>query len=124
MLESEQDVFARAYATLSSLRKNIDQMTDYRGQVTEKYVHEFHAVLDRLESIGIDVSDFRIPDNVVKPIIVASFSSWDGEASNTYSDESYVDKSFILTKIDAILGYFEIITSEKPRNIGFSKPDK
>ena len=38
-----------------------------------------------------------------------------------HSEEKYVDKSFILMKLDAILGYFEIITSEKPRKIGFTK---
>ncbi|MFC1985933.1 hypothetical protein ACFLWC_02940 [Chloroflexota bacterium] len=102
--------------------KNIDQMADYKGKVTETYVREFHVVLDRLEDIGIDVSDFRIPDFVVKPMITASWSDWDGRGSqHRYSEDKYVDKSFILTKLDAILGYFEIITSEKPRKIGFTK---
>jgi len=34
-----------------------------------------------------------------------------------------VERSFMLLKLDAILDYFEIITSEKPRRIGFSAPD-
>lgn len=114
MEENEQDVLARAYAMLSSLRRNIDQMT---YNVLETYVHEFHAVLDKLESIGIDVSDFRILDSLVKPRVTSQ--SFPG--GKTYSEEKYVERSFILTKIDAILGYFEIITAEKPRRIGFSK---
>jgi hypothetical protein len=122
MAEDNQDTLARAYAMLSALRKNIDQMADYKGKVTETYVREFHAVLDRLDGIGIDVSDFRIPDSVVKPMITASWSDWDGKGSqHSYSDDKYVDKSFILMKLDAVLGYFEIITSEKPRRIGFTK---
>ena len=118
MTKNSQDELARAYAMLSSLRKNIGEITADR--VLETYVCEFHTALDKLESIGKDVSEFRVPDSVVKPRITSSM--WDDRgAHNTYSDEKYVDKSFILTKIDAILGYFEIITSEKPRRIGFTK---
>ncbi len=118
MAKDNQDILARTLATLSSLRKNIDQMTTHNAP--EKYVLEFHTVLDRLESIGIDVAEFRIPDSAVKPRITASWM--EGAISKeSYSEEKYVERSFILTKLDAILGYFEIITSEKPRKIGFSK---
>ena len=118
MAKNKQDELARAYAMLSSLRKNIGQMTKYN--VLETYVHEFHTVLDRLEKIGVEVSEFRIPNAVVKPSITASW--FNGSSSHhSYSAEKYVDKSLLLTKLDAILGYFEIITSEKPRKIGFSK---
>jgi len=117
MTKDNQDTLARAYAMLSSLRKNIEQMTTYN--VLETYVREFHTVLDRLEGIGIDVSEFRIPDSEVKPRITGSSVS-EGRSHKSYSEEKYVDKPYLLTKIDAILGYFEIITSEKPKKIGFS----
>jgi hypothetical protein len=117
-MEAKQDALARAYATLSSLRKNIGEITT---GVRETYVHEFHSVLDKLENIGIDVSEFRIPDSEIA-IVVRSFNTLTGVKS--YSDEKYVDKPFILTKLDAILGYFEITMSEKPRSIGFHTPDK
>ena len=117
MTQNSQDAIARVYAMLSSLRKNIDQI----GAVPEKYVREFHTMLDRLEGIGIDVSEFRIPDSEVQPqVTIIRFER--GEKS--YSKEKYVDRSFILTKLDAILGYFEIITSEKPRRMGFTKSDE
>ena len=120
MATNEQDVLARAYARLSALRKNIGEMVDYL--VLEIYVQEFHAVLDRIEGIGIDVPEFRIPDSEVKPRMTSSYvDNSSGVSRNTYSEEKYVDKAFILTKLDAILGYFEIITSEKPRKIGFTK---
>jgi len=121
MAENKQDIFARAFSELSSLRKNIGQMTTER--VLEMYVTEYHTVLDKLEGIKIETSEFRIPDSAVQPRVTASWL--EGEKSyKSYSEEKYVDKSFILTKIDAILGYFEIITSEKPRKIGYSKPDR
>lgn len=123
MEENKQDKLARAYAMLSSLRKNIDQMTTL---VPEAYVNEFHSVLTKLEGIGINVCEFRIPDSEVKPqesttasMYVEGKKIWGGE--KIYSEEKYVDRPFILTKLDAILDYFEIITSEKPRKIGFSK---
>lgn len=124
MATNKQDVLARAYATLSSLRKNIDQMT---ALVPETYLREFHAMLDRLEGIGIDVSEFRIPDSEVKPKVtsVSPVNYIGGGGGHvSYSKEKYVDKPYILTKIDAILGYFEIITSEKPKRIGFIKSDE
>ena len=114
MTENNQDAFTRVYATLLSLRKNIAQMTT--SLAPKIYVREFHTVLDRLEGIGEDVSEFRISDSEVKPLVTSV-----SREGKRYSEEKYVDKSFILTKLDAILGYFEIITSEKPRTIGFTK---
>ena len=117
MAENKQDILARAFMTLSALRKNVGEIT---YGVEEKYVREFHTVLDRLEAIGIDVSEFRVPISEVKKVARGG-SYLTGET--WYSDEKYVDKPYFLTKLDAILGYFEIITSEKPRRIGFSPPD-
>ncbi len=124
MVENKQDVLARGYATLSSLRKNIDTIKENR--ISMVYVQEFHAVLSRLEGIGMDVAEFRVPDSAMEPGMTVS--SWtQGDPSSYRSSSSkkeYVQRSFILTKLDAILGYFEIITSEKPRRIGFTKPEK
>jgi hypothetical protein len=115
MEENKQDKFKRACATLSSLRNNIAPTS---SPIPEKYVREFHTALDRLQGIGIDVSEFRIPSSEVKRVSRGG-SYVTGET--WYSDEKYLDKPYFLTKTDAIIGYFEIITSEKPRRIGFSK---
>ena len=114
-MANEKDEFVRVYTTLSSLRKNIEQM----GAVEEKYVREFHAVLSRLESIGMDVSEFRIPNSEVQPVLTAQ-DFGGSSVKNSYSEDKYVDKPYFLTKMDAILGYLEIITSEKPKKMGFS----
>ena len=124
MVENNQDILARAYATLSSLRKNIAETASHN--VPEKYVDEFHTVLNKLEGIGLDIAEFHIPDSGVAPIdvsgpIVVSLDSGNRLTPPHYSEEKYVDKSFILMKLDAILGYFEIILSEKQRKIGFTK---
>ena len=124
MATNNQDALTRAHAMLSSLRKNIDQMTEYN--VTETYVHEFHNVLEKLEGIGIDVSEFRIPDSELKHRDTAASMYVRGERISPYepSEEKYVDRTLILTKLDAILGYFEIITSEKPKRMGFTKSNE
>ena len=114
MVENKQDKLARAYATLSSLRKNIAEIT----AVKETYVNEFHTVLTGLQGIGINVSTFWIPYSEINPR-TASINTLTGKTQNT--EERYVDKSYFLFKIDAILGYFEIVTSEKPRRLGFTK---
>jgi len=115
-MQTNQDALARAYAALSSLRKNIDsKIVAYR--VPETYVQEYHWMRDKLENIGIDVSEFRVPDSMVKPVNLSIVVG-----KERYSEEKYVEKPFFLAKIDAILGYFEIVFQEKPRSIGFTKP--
>jgi len=115
MAKNSQDELARAYAMLSSLRKNVDKIYD----VTPEYVNVFHNVLDKLQGIGIDVSEFRIPDSEIKPR-AASMNYLTGEAH--YTQERYVDKAYFLIQLDTVLSYFEIITSEQPRKMGFSPP--
>jgi hypothetical protein len=122
MAENNSDLFARAFATLTSLRANIDRMPGVN--IPEIYVSEFHTVLDKLAGIALDIADFRIPNSEVRPRVTSinTLTFHQLKQSRTYSEEKYVDKPFILTKIDAILGYFELTMSDKPRNIGFRKP--
>ena len=113
MEKESQDELLRVYATLLSLRKNIEQMD---LDIHEKYVKEYHDLLNRLDSIGEDISEFRIPD----------IELWEREGLSNYKTGGItlykskgVDKPYLMTKLDAILNYFEIITSEKPKKIGF-----
>jgi len=77
MDEKNQDVTMRVYATLLSLRNNIDKLN---YSVPEVYVHEYHSVLDRLRDIRMEVSEFRIPEEIVKPI-VTSVNTLEGRRS-------------------------------------------
>ena len=116
MTKNSQDEIARASAMLSSLRKNIDQIV----AIPENYVREYHFILDKSEdSTGITLLEFRVPDSEISPRLMSVDPS-----GRHYSEEKYVARAFMLTKMDAVLGYFEIITSEKPRKIGFTKPDE
>ena len=115
MKKDNQDTLARAYAMLQSLRQNVDKLTS----VEEIYVNEYHAALDILENTGIDVTQFRIPPSEVQPRLTSWY--YDGsETPGAYSKEKYVPKELLLTKLDAVLLYFDITHSEEPRKIGFS----
>jgi hypothetical protein len=119
-MQNTRDVFARAYAMLMALRKNIEQMGP---NISETYVQEYHAALDRIESTGVDVSEFRISNAQITPrTTVISTLSGPGYGSSQHSREKYADKPLMLTKIDALLGYLEISISEEPRTIGFRPP--
>ncbi len=74
-----------------------------------------------MESIGLDNSEFHIPDSEVSQR-VQNISYLTGERS--YSDYKAIDNNYFLFKLDSILGYFEIITSDKPKRMGFSPPHK
>ena len=107
MTKDNQDELVRAYATLTALRKNIDKINDYH--VEETCVNEFHTVLDKLKNIGIDVDEFRIPDSAMKRKPGVSIFRG-GEKISSSEGDICVVRSFILTKLDAILGYFRNIT--------------
>ena len=117
MEKKEQDTLVRAYAMLMALQKNVAELPS----VTEIYLTEYHLALDMLEGIGIDVTQFRIPSSEVQRH-VASFNLSDG--SKNYSKDKYIPKALLLTKLEAILTYFELTTSKEARKIGFTPPDK
>lgn len=115
METKNQDVLIRAFARLQGLRSSVANLTS----VGEIYVKEYHEVLDKLEGIGIDTSDFRVPSSEVKPRITG-FSI----DVTHYSKDKYVPKALLLAKLDAVITYFEITTAEKPRTIGYHTPGK
>ena len=104
MTKNTQDAIIRAYAMLSALRKNIDQIT--MNSINETFVSEFHSALEKLTGSGIDVSEFRIPDSELAP--VRTSIPWSGVGSESgdnasYSKEKYVKKPYFLMKIDKAL---------------------
>lgn len=105
-MSSNQDALIRVFTALSSLRKNIGSMK--LDIVSEIYISEYHSILEKLKNIGIDITDFYIPDSARQEYTL-------------YGDEKCTERTYFMTKIDAILGYFEIINSPEPKRIGFRK---
>ena len=95
----------RVLLILSSIRENIDSI---KGQVEEKYSIEYHAALDRLEAIGFDTTEFRIPESEIKPKVTSIPTlTLQGQRSDTPdTSEKYVEKPLLLTKLDSAIKYF------------------
>ncbi len=110
---SEVDKLRRAFSTLTSLKQNV---LEEGHHLHERYVTEYHRVVDGLEKQGMDLTEFKIPQSELKPIL-ASYNGLSGES--TYSDDNYVQKTFFLMKLDALLGYFSLTIDDKKPHIGF-----
>ncbi len=115
MAESEVDLdkVLRAYARIKALRDNLPGPI-----VSEAYVGEFHDALGNLTQARLDIDEFRVPDSAV------TYRWFPGGARRVKSDKRYVDREFMLTKVDAALLYLDLLlklTPEPPRELGFGR---
>jgi hypothetical protein len=110
------DKLYKSLAILKALKSNVASTSS----VDEIYVTEFRNVLDKLRSIGLQMDDFDVPGTEVKP----RQTSINMFGVSTYSSEKYVDKYYLLTKIDSVLNYLNLLLEKRPPELGFSKPDK
>ncbi len=109
----QQEILKRAYTSISSLKEHLP---DYHT-VQDKYVNQYHAALDKLASLGIDVEEFRIPPSELKPQITSFNYLQPGQ--ETYSEHPEVERSFFMYKIDSLLGYFSLNDQSEGKSIGF-----
>lgn len=116
MEKDTQDTILRAYARLQGLRDNIAELDAL--SVEDAYIEEYHAALGMLEEMGIETTDFRVPDSEIKPRVTSR-----SREHISYSDRKYVLKALLLAKLDAILTYFQV-KYDKPRKVGFSPPGR
>ena len=116
MTEDTQNTPIQTLAILSLLEENIRTV---QGSISEPYVMEFHKILDNMEHIGLDMSQFRAPESEVNPRC-RSFNISTGQRS--YSEEKYVEKPFLLTKVSATIKYIVMLLPDKAKKIGFDTP--
>ncbi len=109
---SNVDKLRRAFSILNSLKQNVPQ----NHEISEKYVIEYHRVLEELQKQGIDIQEFKIEPAQVKPRLISS-NSLTGE--RTYSEGKYIERSFFLMKLDSLLGYFTLTIEDRKPQIGF-----
>ncbi len=105
-MNERNDARARAIARLQALRNSVNS---FSHSVEEKYVLEYHSALETLKSTGTDTSEFVIPPSAIAPH-QQSYNTISGQS--TYSREKYVERPFMLAKLDAILGYLAALGSE------------
>ena len=112
---SQQELI-EAYARLKALKSNLPE----RSSVELKYVEEFHSILRLLtHTSGLDLSNFRVPDSELKPIVTGGNYI---TGTVDYSEDSYCQRAFLMMKIDGVLTFFEIQSSQPKPKIGFSHP--
>ena len=116
------DRIIRAYARLKALREALAAEPMDRRQFPAKYVREYHDALAHLTESGFQTDEFRIPGEEVAPRVTGG-NYLTGEVD--YSADEYVDRSLFFAKLDAVLGYFDLVTAQpnmpKPL-IGFRGP--
>ncbi|MEX2263088.1 MAG: hypothetical protein WD696_14125 [Bryobacteraceae bacterium] len=109
-----------AYARLNSLKANLPE----HYEVHEKWVAEFNAILDLLETAtGHDLGSFRVPTPEVRPRVVAvQMATMRRPGRVSYSTKNYCERSFLVMKIDGVLNYFSYQSTSRERTIGFNPP--
>jgi len=104
---------AEALARLTALKSNLPTPIHVQG----KYVNEFHEILGLLErSSRSDLGRFRVPASEVERQ-VASWNTLIG--TTTYTEEGRCERSFLMTKFDAVLSLFELKSTGQESRIGF-----
>ena len=107
---------AEALARLKALRANLPD----HDEVEPKYARELHEIIALLEAdSGSDLGSFRVPASEIRPIIVGG-NAITGHVD--YSEEPYVERAYLLMKIDGVIGLFEILGSQERTRIGFYPP--
>jgi hypothetical protein len=86
-------------------------------EVDQKYVEEYHQILDLLQSAsGSDLENFRVPASEIHPE-VSGGNFITGQV--TYSDRQVCERSYLMMKVDGVLGFFTIKTASKSKEFGF-----
>lgn len=98
---ADQEKYKRAHARLTSLKNNLSD-----AMIHEKYVSEYHQILDSLAETGIEIQEFKIPVSELKQSW-ASSNYMTGEVE--YNDYKEVERTFFLYKLDSILSYLSAI---------------
>lgn len=110
----DQNELLQNYTLLSSLKNNINKSHHYTH---EKYVEEYHQILDGMEKSGINLEKFKIPEKELKNMM-SSFNYITGQ--KTYRNYKEIETSFFLTKLEALLNYFSLISQSPKPQIGFN----
>ncbi len=106
----------KSLAKLRSIKSNIDVG---RHEIQEKYVHEYNETAKSISAVlSDDLSSFIVESEHIKPMM-GSYNSLTREAS--YSSDKWCETQLVLTKLDGLLNYLEMLLSnQEPKPpIGF-----
>jgi hypothetical protein len=101
----------QSYSRLVALKENLPAGIN----VDQKFVDEFHGILDRLETESSkELEDFRVPESELRRTMRSKSPLTD---QVHYTENSQCDRAFLMMKIDAVLGFFTIQSVRKA--VGF-----
>lgn len=85
-----------------------------RGSIEEKYIREYHHILDQIEEqTGENFDDLRIPDHELAPRATSGSHTGlygTGQIKWNYSKERYCDYDFFAIKLDGALVFIGYMT--------------
>jgi hypothetical protein len=109
----KEDVLRRVYGELKSLRQSYGAVNPH-NTVDKPRVELYEKQLDKLEAVGYNINDFRIPPDLLQ-------NEW---VEANYDTHAQVDtgllklqEGYFLTKLDSVLTYFAL--TENKAKIGF-----
>lgn len=112
------DRIMRAFVRLKAMRTNYG---DTPGFINRLIIDDYHDALGHLRAVGFDIGEFMIPASW---LTTQSFSLPDSRNGAPAASNLGVSKAQFLSKIDAVLGYFELLTArteEERPPIGFRR---
>src|SRR3989344_4409596 len=105
----EENNLVSIYAQLVALKNNLPE----GRKVHRRYIDEYHRLLRALNTeVNFNISDFLINERHFDHIAGVSYE----DHFQPWGDK-HCDKSFLLSKLDAILMFFEL--NQKEVSIGF-----
>jgi hypothetical protein len=117
---TDQDVLALALHRLRGLKVALDA-DGTRRDVEERFALEYDSVLSSLEVAGHTVDALRLGIGDVGPILASAVPA---EDEYHYSQERYVQRTLLLSKVTAALGYFTWKTERPPETLGYDGPGR
>jgi hypothetical protein len=110
------DDIVKAFALLSSLKQHIPN----NYEVDQSWVDDFHKALQQIETAtGTSLQEFHVSQQELKRE-VSSSNYLDGTVD--YSGRMVVERSRLLLKVDAVLGFFQYVKDKPAKGkLGFSK---
>ncbi len=123
-MSSTQDRLARALSKIRSLRTTLTDTTlANKYEVSENYVKEYDEALEHLSALGYDIDEFAVPKNMLKRS-ASSANMMSGKVK--YRSGLWVERTFLLMKLDSALGYFDFMRGDDiaEGKIGFSGKKK
>ena len=117
-----QDNIIRVYTRLLGLKNNLPK--DCFG-IKENYVNDYHQIVDILaRETEISLDEFMVPDQEMENKMTSCWPDnefFGQKAGAKYSKDRYCERELFLSKLDALLSYFQIkyLSGDKPQEIGF-----